>query len=173
MKNLPHGFDKSADLLSKRQNHEEDFFKLCVLLKKSELYSSMLLWVNSRLSNQDLWDISANLNNCFWLSATHFCTNFNIVAYHMVHSLRDGHSKVWIGEFWMKENFWTQKSFIAYINFKIFLCNGIHATVFFYVFLWIGVEFIEFFCYIRTYIAVSEKKCNITGSSTTKWTKLN
>ena len=36
-KNLPHGFDKSADLLSKRQNHEEDFFKLWVLLKKSEL----------------------------------------------------------------------------------------------------------------------------------------
>ena len=36
--NLPHGFDKSADLLSKRQNHEEDFFKLFVLLKKSELY---------------------------------------------------------------------------------------------------------------------------------------
>ena len=36
-KNLPDGFDKSADLLSKRQNHEEDFFKLCVLLKKSEL----------------------------------------------------------------------------------------------------------------------------------------
>ena len=30
-------FDKSADLLSKRQNHEEYFFKLCVLLKKSEL----------------------------------------------------------------------------------------------------------------------------------------
>jgi hypothetical protein len=25
-KNLPHGFDKSADLLSKRQDHEEDFF---------------------------------------------------------------------------------------------------------------------------------------------------
>ena len=36
-KNLPHCFDKSVDLLSKRQNHEEDFFKLCVLLKKSEL----------------------------------------------------------------------------------------------------------------------------------------
>ena len=36
-KNFPYGFDKSA-LLSKRQNHEEDFFfKLCVLLKKSEL----------------------------------------------------------------------------------------------------------------------------------------
>ena len=32
-KNLPYGFDKSADLLSKCQNHEEDFFKLCVLLK--------------------------------------------------------------------------------------------------------------------------------------------
>ena len=37
-KNLPHGFDKSADLLGKCQNHEENFFKLCVLLKKSELY---------------------------------------------------------------------------------------------------------------------------------------
>ena len=38
-KNLPHGFDKSVDLPSKCQNHEEDFFKLCVLLKKSEFYS--------------------------------------------------------------------------------------------------------------------------------------
>ena len=37
-KNLPHDFDKSADLLSKQQNYEGDFFKLCVLLKKSELY---------------------------------------------------------------------------------------------------------------------------------------
>ena len=36
-KNLPHGFDKSADLLSKHQNREKDFFKLLVLLKKSEL----------------------------------------------------------------------------------------------------------------------------------------
>ena len=36
-KNLSHGFDKSIDILSKRQNHEEDFFKLCLLLKKSEL----------------------------------------------------------------------------------------------------------------------------------------
>ena len=36
-KNLPYGFDKSADLLSKYQNHEDDFFKLCVLLKKSKL----------------------------------------------------------------------------------------------------------------------------------------
>ena len=34
-KNLPHGFDKSAELLSKCQNHEEDFFKLRELLKKS------------------------------------------------------------------------------------------------------------------------------------------
>ena len=32
-KNLPRGFDKSADLLRKRKNHEEDFFKLCVFQK--------------------------------------------------------------------------------------------------------------------------------------------
>ena len=32
-KKLQHGFDKSADLLSKHQNHEKDFFKVCVLLK--------------------------------------------------------------------------------------------------------------------------------------------
>ena len=37
-KNLPLGFDKSAGLLSKCQNHEADFFKSCVLFKKSELY---------------------------------------------------------------------------------------------------------------------------------------
>ena len=37
-KNLPRGFDKYADLvLSKCQYHEEDFFKLFVLLRKSEL----------------------------------------------------------------------------------------------------------------------------------------
>ena len=35
---LSNGYDKSADLLSKRQNHKEDFFKLCALLKKSGLY---------------------------------------------------------------------------------------------------------------------------------------
>ena len=35
-KNLPHGFDKSADLLSKRQNYEKDFFKVRTL--------SALLW---------------------------------------------------------------------------------------------------------------------------------
>ena len=42
-KNLPHGFDKSGDLLSKRQNHKEFYFKLCVLLKKSELYLPIIL----------------------------------------------------------------------------------------------------------------------------------
>ena len=40
-KNLLHGFDKPADLLSKRQNHEEDFFKICVLLRKSKLYTQL------------------------------------------------------------------------------------------------------------------------------------
>ena len=40
-KNLPHGFDKLADLLSKRQNHDKELLKLCVLLKKSELYKIM------------------------------------------------------------------------------------------------------------------------------------
>ena len=34
-KNLPHGFDKSADLLSKHQNHEEDFFSNYVCFSKS------------------------------------------------------------------------------------------------------------------------------------------
>ena len=33
-KNLPHGFDKSADLLSKRQNHEEDFFQIMCASQK-------------------------------------------------------------------------------------------------------------------------------------------
>ena len=42
-KNLPRGFDKSADLLIKRQNHKEDFFQLCVLLKKYELYLEWLI----------------------------------------------------------------------------------------------------------------------------------
>ena len=63
-KNLPHGFDKSADLLSKHQNHEEDFFKLCVLLKKSELYLENCLvrelckWRTAcifRISNKNLF----------------------------------------------------------------------------------------------------------------------
>ena len=34
-KNLPHGFDKSADLLSKRQNPEEDFFSNYMYFSKS------------------------------------------------------------------------------------------------------------------------------------------
>ena len=33
-KNLPHGFDKSADLLSKRQKHEEDFFQIMCASQK-------------------------------------------------------------------------------------------------------------------------------------------
>ena len=33
-KNLPHGFDKSADLLSKCQNHEEDFFQIMCATQK-------------------------------------------------------------------------------------------------------------------------------------------
>ena len=37
LKKNPLGFDKSTDLHSKRQNLE-DFFKLCAILKKSELY---------------------------------------------------------------------------------------------------------------------------------------
>ena len=49
-KNLLHGFDKSADLLSKHQNHEEDFFKLCVILKKSELYNCTILQYKLRPS---------------------------------------------------------------------------------------------------------------------------
>ena len=33
-KNLHHGFDKSADLLSKRQNYEEDFFQIMCASQK-------------------------------------------------------------------------------------------------------------------------------------------
>ena len=33
-KNLPRGFDKSADLLSKCQNHEEDFFRIMCASQK-------------------------------------------------------------------------------------------------------------------------------------------
>ena len=43
-KNLPHNFDKSADLLSKRQNHEEDFADFCGLVRKIELYKGMHDW---------------------------------------------------------------------------------------------------------------------------------
>ena len=39
-KNLPHGFDKLADLLSKRQNHEEDFFQIMCASQKVRTLSS-------------------------------------------------------------------------------------------------------------------------------------
>ena len=44
-KKLLHGFDKSADLPSKRkrQSHEEDFFKLCMLYKKSDFYKISIM----------------------------------------------------------------------------------------------------------------------------------
>ena len=42
-KNLPYGFDKSADLLSKRQNHKEDFFQImCASQKVQTLHFSTL-----------------------------------------------------------------------------------------------------------------------------------
>ena len=40
-KNLPHGFDKSADLLSKQQNHEEDFFQI---MYASQKVQTLLSW---------------------------------------------------------------------------------------------------------------------------------
>ena len=52
--NLPHAFDKSDDLLRKGQNHEEDFFKPCVLLKKSEFYHESLENGNNRNLEKDL-----------------------------------------------------------------------------------------------------------------------
>ena len=55
-KNLPHGFDKSADLLSKRQNHEEDFFQImCASQKVQSLTSSfsMNAYFFGKLLNQD------------------------------------------------------------------------------------------------------------------------
>ena len=57
-KNLPHAFDKSADWLNKRQNHEEDFFKICVLLRKFELYLKVL----SRLIKNERFFSSACIN---------------------------------------------------------------------------------------------------------------
>ena len=50
-KNLPHGFDKSADLLSKRQNHEEFIFQIMCAsqevqtLKYSKLIRCLILAV--------------------------------------------------------------------------------------------------------------------------------
>ena len=34
-KSLPHGFDKSVDLLGKHQNHEEDFFQIMCASQKA------------------------------------------------------------------------------------------------------------------------------------------
>ena len=42
-KDSPH----SPDLLGKRQNHEEDFFKLCAFLKKSQLYQLLTFQLNT------------------------------------------------------------------------------------------------------------------------------
>ena len=76
-KNLPRGFDKSADLLSKRQNHEEDFFKLCVLLKKFELYIQIKIWSNIGFGRIILWTklciFYKAVNTVFFLS----CLSFN------------------------------------------------------------------------------------------------
>ena len=54
-KKNPHGFDKSADLLSKRQNHKEDFFKICVLLRKSELYQKKALHARPHSQKKQFW----------------------------------------------------------------------------------------------------------------------
>ena len=59
-KKLPRGFEKSADLLRKHQNHEEDFFKLCVLLEKLKypklIHSSMMaskVWIPNKQTKSD------------------------------------------------------------------------------------------------------------------------
>ena len=54
-KKNPHGFDKSADLLSKRQNHKEDFFKICVLLRKSKLYQKKALHARPHSQKKQFW----------------------------------------------------------------------------------------------------------------------
>ena len=69
-KNLPHGFDKSADLLSKFQNHEEDFFKSCALLKKSELYIAS--W-NSNVN----WRFLFLKSSCSWRNSIVVFVSFN------------------------------------------------------------------------------------------------
>ena len=42
-KNIPCGFDKSADLLSKRRNHEEDFFQIICASQKVRTLSKIVL----------------------------------------------------------------------------------------------------------------------------------
>ena len=41
-KNLPHGFDKSADLLSKCQNNKDDFFKLYLFSQKLQTLTCIM-----------------------------------------------------------------------------------------------------------------------------------
>ena len=41
-KNLPHGFDKSVDLLSKRPNHEEDFFQIMCASQKVRILTTSI-----------------------------------------------------------------------------------------------------------------------------------
>ena len=49
-KNLPHGFDKSADLLNKRQNHEEDFFQIMCASEKVRTSPIFLIFESSALN---------------------------------------------------------------------------------------------------------------------------
>ena len=52
---IPHGFDKSADLLSKRQNHEEDFFQIMCASQKVQT-----LWANKNSSNRGIAPLKNN-----------------------------------------------------------------------------------------------------------------
>ena len=45
-KNLPYGFDKSADLLSKLQNHEKDFFQIMCASQKVRTLNSPSILLN-------------------------------------------------------------------------------------------------------------------------------
>ena len=42
-KNLPHDFDKSADLLDKRQNHKEHFFQITCASQKVRTLANYFL----------------------------------------------------------------------------------------------------------------------------------
>ena len=69
-KNLPYGFYKSADLLSKCQNHEEDFFKLRELLKKSvgmflNMFHLFIVWNPIQLLRSITQNFQNGISNCF------------------------------------------------------------------------------------------------------------
>ena len=66
-KTLPHGFDKSADSLSKHQNHKADFFQI-------------------RCASQKVWTLSKKFNEHF-TCCVEFSSNFLIEAVKLVHSL--------------------------------------------------------------------------------------